>query len=366
MERRTSDEKSTRGTLRDGKLWDINTLCALEESAPLRPFLLDPLVAEVLINGPAQIYVERDGRLVRTDVGFESEAELERFIERIVSYCGRDLSERQPYADVRLLDGTRIVVMVKPVALKGPYVTIRRFSRRILHMENLIGLSSITSEAAACLQACVRQRANIVISGPSSAGKTTLLNILLECIPREERIVAIEHSSELALLDDYHVVHLETRRPNFEGQGEITVRDLLQTALLLRPDRIIIGEVRGVEAFDFVQAMSSGHEGSLTTLHARSAEEALFRLQAMALLGGVHYSSEAMARLLLSTVDLIVQLQRTQEGGRGVSGIFEVNPGADIVAALTPVFVREAPANQPAALRQTGAIPRCLRSLPLD
>ena len=349
---------------RDGPLPDLASLCDFEEAAPLRTFLLDPRVAEVMVNGPEQVYIEREGRLQLSPAAFDAE-QLERLIERIVSTCGRDLSERQPYADVRLADGTRIVALIKPVALRGPYLNIRRFSRTILTMDDLVRLESITLEAATCLQTCVRERANVIIGGPSSAGKTTLLNILLECIPQEERVVAIEHSSELALLDGHHMVCLETRRANLEGQGEITVRELLQTTLLIRPDRIIIGEVRGPEAFDFVQAMSSGHEGSITTVHGRSGEEALFRLQAMALLGGVHYSSEAMTRLLLSTVDLIVQLQRTHEGGRYVSGIFEVNLGADLAASLTPVFLREDHPDSPGVLKPTGVIPRCLRPLHL-
>jgi pilus assembly protein CpaF len=290
---------------------------------PLEPFLKDPTITEIMVNGPHQVYVERGGRLETVPVKFLGDQQLRTSIERILSPIGRRLDESQPYVDGRLPDGSRVNAVLPPVSLDGPILTIRKFSQRQLTAEDLVRIGSLTPEASTFLGACVKARKNIVVSGGTGSGKTTLLNILSCFIPESERIVTIEDSAELRLSQD-HVVRLETRPANLEGKGRIAIRDLVINALRMRPDRIVVGEVRGGEALDMLQAMNTGHDGSLTTCHANTPRDALSRLETMCLMSGLDLPLRAVREQVVRAVHLVVQQSRLPNGKRAVTHIAEV------------------------------------------
>jgi pilus assembly protein CpaF len=290
---------------------------------PLEDLLASAEVTEIMVNGPEQIYVEEHGKLVRSPVTFESTEQLMQVIDRIVSTVGRRVDESSPMVDARLKDGSRVNVIIPPLALRGPTVTIRKFAKEALTADDLVRFGSITPEMLAFLRACVRARLNVVVSGGTGSGKTTTLNILSGFIPEDERIVTIEDAAELQLRQD-HVVTLETRPANVEGRGRVTIRDLVINALRMRPDRIVVGECRGGEALDMLQAMNTGHDGSLTTLHANNPWDALARLETMVLMAGAELPSRAIREQIGSAINLIVQQSRLRDGTRRVVSITEV------------------------------------------
>ena len=303
---------------------------------PLEPLLADSSVSDILVNTYKQVYVERRGRLETTDITFTDDDHLMKIIDKIVSRVGRRIDESSPMVDARLPDGSRVNAIIPPLAIKGPCLTIRRFSADPLTLEDLISFGSLTSAAAAFLKACIAARKNIVISGGTGSGKTVLLNILSSFIPHRQRIVTIEDTTELRLLQE-HVVSLESKLPNVEGTGAYTIRDLLKNALRMRPDRIIVGECRGPEALDMLQAMNTGHDGSLTTVHANSAAEVLQRLEVLVLMAA-ELPIQAIHRQIESAIDLIVHISRISGGRRAITQISEV---AGVDPATGQVRVRD-------------------------
>jgi pilus assembly protein CpaF len=304
---------------------------------PLEPLLRDDTITEIMVNGPKKIYIERNGKIERTNVVFEDNEHLMRIIERIVAPLGRRVDESMPYVDARLPDGSRVNIVIPPISLIGPVVTIRKFYRTPLTVEDLIRLGSATPEVMEFLKACVQARINIVVSGGTGSGKTTLLNILSGFIPEGERIITIENAAELQLRQE-HVVTLETRPPNIEGKGEITMRDLVINALRMRPDRIIVGECRGGEAFDMLQAMNTGHEGSMTTIHANSPRDALARLENMVLMAGTDLPHRAIREQIAMAIDLIVQTARMRDGSRKIVSLTEIQGLEGEVITTTELF----------------------------
>ncbi len=290
---------------------------------PLEPLLADPTICDILVNSHGKIYVERRGKLEVTDVAFKDDEHLMRVIERIVSSVGRRIDESSPMVDARLRDGSRVNAIIPPLSLDGPVLSIRRFGAEPLRMDSLIENKALTRDIADMLQMCVRARLNVLISGGTGAGKTTLLNALSAYIPEDERIVTIEDSAELQLQQP-HVVRLETRPPNIEGKGEVTQRDLVRNSLRMRPDRIVIGEVRGGEAIDMLQAMNTGHDGSLTTLHANTPRDALARLETMIQMTGMRLSDRAMRQQIAAALDLVIQVARLSDGTRRLTSISEI------------------------------------------
>ena len=304
---------------------------------PLEPLLRDDTITEIMVNGPKKVYIERNGKIERTNVVFEDDEHLMRIIERIVAPLGRRVDESMPYVDARLPDGSRVNIVIPPISLIGPVVTIRKFYRTPLTVEDLIRLGSATPEVMEFLKACVQARINIVVSGGTGSGKTTLLNILSGFIPEGERIITIENAAELQLRQE-HVVTLETRPPNIEGKGEITMRDLVINALRMRPDRIIVGECRGGEAFDMLQAMNTGHEGSMTTIHANSPRDALARLENMVLMAGTDLPHRAIREQIAMAIDLIVQTSRMRDGSRKIVSVTEIQGLEGEVITATELF----------------------------
>jgi pilus assembly protein CpaF len=290
---------------------------------PLEPLLADPTISDILVNSPQNIYIERRGKLERTNVTFKDDEHLMRVIERIVSSVGRRIDESSPMVDARLADGSRVNAIIPPLSLDGPVLSIRRFGAEPLRMAKLIEIGALTSDIADMFEMCVNARLNVLISGGTGAGKTTLLNALSAYIPEEQRIVTIEDSAELQLQQP-HVVRLETRPPNIEGRGEVTQRDLVKNALRMRPDRIVIGEVRGGEAIDMLQAMNTGHDGSLTTVHANTPRDALARLETMIQMTGMKLSERAMRQQIASALNLVIQAARLSDGTRRVVSISEI------------------------------------------
>ena len=304
---------------------------------PIQPFLDDPEVSEVMVNGPKNIYVEKHGQLVRTYVTFDDEAHVMRSIERIILPLGRRADPDSPTVDARLPDGSRVNAVVPPVALDGPSITIRKFLKDKLTPEQLVGYGTLTSGTVEFLRACVVARLNIIISGGTGSGKTTLLNALSGFIPENERILTIEDAAELQL-QQQHVLRLETKSANVDGSGETTVRDLVRNSLRMRPDRIVVGECRGGEALDMLQAMNTGHDGSLTTLHANSPRDALSRLETMVLMAGVELPLKVIRQQVSSAVDLIIQQSRLKDGNRKVIAITEVAGMEGDIIVLTDIF----------------------------
>jgi len=290
---------------------------------PLEPLLKDPTISDILVNSHRRIYIERRGKLEVTNVTFKDDEHLMRVIERIVSSVGRRIDESSPMVDARLQDGSRVNAIIPPLAIDGPVLSIRRFGSEPLRMNALIEHKALTKDIADMLQMCITARLNVLISGGTGAGKTTLLNALSAYIPEDERIVTIEDSAELQLQQP-HVVRLETRPPNVEGRGEVTQRDLVKNALRMRPDRIVIGEVRGGEAIDMLQAMNTGHDGSLTTVHANTPRDALARLETMIQMTGMRLSDRAMRQQVASAINLVLQVARMSDGSRRVTSISEI------------------------------------------
>ena len=290
---------------------------------PLEALLKDPTISDILVNGPHKVYVERRGKLEKTDVKFRDNEHLLQIIDRIVSKVGRRVDETSPMVDARLPDGSRVNAIIPPLALDGPTMSIRRFGANPLKLEDLLNYKAFTPEMAMLMEACIKARLNIVISGGTGSGKTTLLNTLSSFIPHDERVITIEDAAELQMQQD-HVVRLETRPANIEGKGAITTRDLVRNALRMRPERIIIGECRGAEALDMLQAMNTGHAGSMTTLHANTSRDAQSRLETMIMMAGMDLPIKAMRQQISSAVDLIVQVNRLQGGPRKITSLSEV------------------------------------------
>ena len=307
---------------------------------PLEPLLQDPEISDILVNGPYRVYVEKKGRLHATDVTFKDADHLMTVIERIVSKVGRRVDESSPLVDARLQDGSRVNVIIPPLALDGPALSIRRFGIEPLKMENLVANRSLTEEMAGVFDAMVRARLNILVSGGTGAGKTTLLNILSASVPNDERIVTIEDSAEL-ILQQEHVVRLETRPSNIEGKGMVNQRDLVRNALRMRPDRIVVGEVRGGEALDMLQAMNTGHDGSISTIHANSPRDAVARLETMVLMAGFDLPSKAIREQISSALNVIVQVARLSDGTRKVVKVSEVTGMEGSVIVMQDIFVFE-------------------------
>jgi pilus assembly protein CpaF len=289
---------------------------------PIEPLFRDPTISDILVNGSHEIYIERYGKLIRVPASFRNDAHLLSVIDRIVSKVGRRVDESSPMVDARLPDGSRVNAIIPPLALDGPVLSIRRFEAD-LAVQQLIQNATVTEAMARLLAGCVHARLNIVISGGTGSGKTTLLNALSSFIPADERIITIEDAAELRLLQE-HVVRLETRPPNAEGRGEVVARDLVKNALRMRPDRIIVGEVRSAEALDMLQAMNTGHEGSLTTIHANTPRDALARLETMILMAGTALPTRAMREQISSAIDVLIQIARLSDGSRRVMSITEV------------------------------------------
>jgi pilus assembly protein CpaF len=304
---------------------------------PIEPFLADETITEIMVNGPKNIYIERRGKIERTPAQFESNDHVMRIIDRIVAPLGRRIDEAQPYVDARLPDGSRVNAVIPPIALVGPTITIRKFFKIPLTVEQLIQFGSITPEAIEFLKACVQSRLNMLVSGGTGSGKTTFLNVLSGYIPDDERIVTIENAAELQLRQE-HVVTLESRPPNIEGRGEVSIRDLVINSLRMRPDRIIVGECRGSEALDMLQAMNTGHDGSLTTLHANSPRDALARMETMVLMAGMELPHRAIREQISSAIDVIVQQERLRDGSRRVVSVSEVQGMEGEVITMSEIF----------------------------
>ena len=334
---------------------------------PLEALLAAPEITEIMINGPKQIYVEKNGRVEASTVTFESTHQLMQVIDRIVSGIGRRVDESSPMVDARLKDGSRVNVIIPPLSLRGPVVTIRKFGVDALDVPDLVRLGSVTENMMIFLRACVRARLNILVSGGTGSGKTTMLNILSSFIPEYERIITIEDAAELQLRQ-VHVVTLETRPENVEGRVRVAVRDLVINSLRMRPDRIVVGECRGGEALDMLQAMNTGHDGSLTTIHANNPRESFSRLETLVLMAGSDLPSRAIREQIGSAIDVIVQTARLRDGTRKVVSIAEVLgvEGEDI--ELQEIFTfRQLGVDEQGRvlgeLRPTGAVPRCLEQL---
>ena len=290
---------------------------------PIEQFLADPTVTEVMVNGVERIYIERNGKLVETDTRFMSEEHLRRVIDRIVADVGRRLDESSPMVDARLADGSRVNAIVPPLAVDGPTLTIRKFAADPFQVSDLIDLGTLTETVAGLFDAGVQGKLNVLVSGGTGSGKTTLLNVLSSFIPTDQRIVTIEDAVELQL-NQRHVVRLESRPSNTEGRGEVTIRDLVRNSLRMRPDRIVIGEVRGGEALDMLQAMNTGHDGSLSTVHANTPRDAIARLETMVLMAGLDLPSRAIREQIASAIDLVVQIARLRDGSRRITHVTEV------------------------------------------
>jgi pilus assembly protein CpaF len=304
---------------------------------PLEMLLKDPTISDILVNGPHKIYVERRGKMEKTDVKFRDNDHLLQIIDRIVSKVGRRVDETSPMVDARLPDGSRVNAIIPPLALDGPSMSVRRFGANPLKLEDLLNFKAFTPEMAMLMEAAIKARLNIIISGGTGCGKTTLLNTLSSFIPADDRVITIEDAAELQLQQD-HIVRLETRPPNIEGKGAVNTRDLVRNALRMRPERIVIGECRGPEALDMLQAMNTGHAGSLTTLHANTPRDAQSRLETMIMMGGLDLPIKAMRQQISSAVDLIIQANRLQGGPRKVTSITEVMGMEQEIIIMQDVF----------------------------
>ena len=307
---------------------------------PLQKKIEDETITEIMVNGHKNIYVERKGKIYRVPMTFENNEHVMRIIERIVSPLGRRIDESSPYVDARLPDGSRVNAVIPPISLVGPVITIRKFSKKPITVDQMIEYGSITPEAVEFLKACVTARVNIVISGGTGSGKTTLLNVLSSYIPTDERIITIENAAELQLRQE-HVVTLESRPPNIEGKGEITIRQLVVNALRMRPDRIIVGEIRDEAALDMLQAMNTGHDGSMTTLHSNSPRDSLARLETMTMMAGMDLPVRAIREQVSSAIDLIIHQERLRDGTRKVVYISEVTGMEGEIITLTDLFFFE-------------------------
>jgi len=334
---------------------------------PLEPLLADKTVSDILVNGAKQVYVERRGKLEITNISFTNDAHLLNIIDRIVSAVGRRIDESSPMVDARLKDGSRVNAIIPPLAIDGPVLSIRRFAVELLTIDDLIGLGSLTPAIAQVMNAIVKTRLNVVVSGGTGAGKTTLLNLMSGFIPDTDRIVTIEDSAELQLQQP-HVVRLETRPPNIEGRGAVTQRDLVRNSLRMRPDRIVLGEVRGGEALDMLQAMNTGHDGSLTTIHANTPRDALGRIENMVSMTGISFPTKALRSQIASAIDIVIQVERMEDGRRRVVSLQEINGMEGDIITSTELFAFErrgvdAKGNVLGELKPTGIVPAFVRDV---
>jgi pilus assembly protein CpaF len=333
---------------------------------PLAPLLADPAVSDILVNAPDQVYVERFGRLERTDVRFRDADHIVRVIERIAARVGRRIDTASPMADLRLPDGSRVNATLPPVTIDGPTISIRRFGRRRLRRDDLLNIGTLSPEILEFLVFAVRARKNILISGGTGAGKSTLLGVLAEAIPDSERIVTIEDTAELSL-DQEHVVRMETRPVNIEGRGRISARDLLINSLRMRPDRIIVGEVRGAEALDMLQALNTGHDGGIGTIHANSTRDALSRLETMVLMAGTELPSRAVREQIVSAIHLLVHVRRYEDGVRRIESVAEITGLEGLTPQMQELFVFRRRGRQGRRVAgyftATGVIPRMVDEL---
>ena len=334
---------------------------------PLETLMAEPTVSDILVNGHDQIYVERRGKLELTPVQFRDDDHLMRIIDRIVSGVGRRVDESSPMVDARLKDGSRINAIIPPLALNGPVLSIRRFAADVLQMEQLVRFRALTSAIAEVLQAIVKARLNIIVSGGTGTGKTTMLNVLSSFIPSDERILTIEDSAELQLRQP-HVVRLETRPPNVEGKGQITQRDLVRNSLRMRPDRIILGEVRQGEAFDMLQAMNTGHDGSLATVHANTPRDAITRVENMVMMAGLDLGSKAVRTQIASAIDVVLQLERMEDGRRKLVSVQEIDGMEGDIITMTEIFKfqrqgLDKEGNVVGTFKATGLIPKFYEKL---
>jgi pilus assembly protein CpaF len=307
---------------------------------PLQPLLEDETITEIMVNGAKNIYIERAGKISRVPFTFESDDHVMRIIDRIVAPMGRRIDESSPYVDARLPDGSRVNAIIPPISLVGPVLTIRKFFKNPITIEQLIQFGTISTEALQFLKACVEARLNVIISGGTGSGKTTLLNILSQFIPVDERIVTVENAAELQLRQE-HVVTLESRPPNIEGRGEVTIRQLVINALRMRPDRIIVGEIRDEAALDMLQAMNTGHDGSMTTAHSNSPRDTLSRIETMVMMAGMELPVRAIREQVASAIDLVCHQERLRDGTRKVVNVTEVTGMEGDVITMTDVFVFE-------------------------
>src|SRR5712691_2134586 len=334
---------------------------------PITDLLNDDTISEVMVNGPSQVYIERKGQLTPVNVRFESDAELIRIIREIASFVGRRIDEESPMVDCRLPDGSRVNAVIPPLAIDGASLTIRKFARDPYTVQDLIGFGSLTAEAAGFLEACVKAHFNILVAGGTGSGKTTTLNVLSSFIPDNERVVTIEDAAELQL-QQQHVVTLESRPANLEGTGEVAIRQLVRNSLRMRPDRIIVGECRGGEALDMLQAMNTGHDGSLSTAHTNSPRDTLSRLETLVLMSGVDLPAKAIREQIASALDLIVHQSRLRDGSRKVTHITEVQGMEGEVVVLQDIFIFQQEGIDTDGTirgrhRPTGLRPRCLDKL---
>ena len=334
---------------------------------PLEPLLADKSISDILVNGAKSVYIERRGKLVKTDVTFHDDAHLLNTIDRIVSAVGRRIDESSPMVDARLKDGSRVNAIIPPLAIDGPAMSIRRFAVELLSMSDLIDLGTVTPEVGKVLEVIVKARMNVLISGGTGAGKTTMLNIMSGFIPHDERIVTIEDSAELQLQQP-HVVRLETRPPNIEGKGEVSSRDLVRNSLRMRPERIIVGEVRGGEALDMLQAMNTGHDGSLTTVHANTPRDALSRIENMVSMTGISFPIKALRAQIASAIDIVIQVSRLEDGTRRLTSLQEVNGMEGEIITMSDLFNFERQGMSEdgkvkGRLKATGVVPAFYKSL---
>jgi len=333
---------------------------------PLQPLLEDEDITEVMVNGAKNIYIERGGKIFRVPVSFESNEHVKRIIDRIVSPLGRRVDESSPYVDARLPDGSRVNAVIPPISLVGPVLTIRKFAKNPITLEQLIQFGTLTPEALQFLKACVESRVNIVISGGTGSGKTTLLNVLSQFIPSDERIITIENAAELQLRQE-HVVTLESRPPNIENRGEITIRQLVINSLRMRPDRIIVGEIRDDAALDMLQAMNTGHDGSMTTCHSNSPRDTLARIETMTLMAGMELPARAIREQVASAIDLVIHQERLRDGTRKVVNITEITGMEGDIITMTDLFIFEQSAFEDGKvigrLRPTGLRPKFMEKL---
>lgn len=335
---------------------------------PLEQLLRDPSITEVMVNGPRQIFVEREGRLSPADVSFRDEEHVMQIIEKIVNAMGRHVDEASPMVDARLKDGSRVNIIIPPLSLVGPVITIRKFSKKPFTINDLISFGSLTPRMANFLEACVKGNLNMMVSGGTGSGKTTLLNVLSSFIPDGQRIVTLEDAAELQL-NQPHVVTLESRPANMEGRGEISIRDLVKNALRMRPDRIIVGEVRSGEALDMLQAMNTGHDGSLSTAHANSPRDVIARLETMVMMTGAEMPMMAIRSQIASALDVIVQQSRLRDGTRRVTSISEITGMEGDTVSMQDIFIYETDGSRDAQgrfngrFRATGIRPRCMQKI---
>ena len=333
---------------------------------PIEPLLSDETITEVMVNGAKNIYVERGGKIHREPASFESDDHLMRIIDRIVAPLGRRIDESSPYVDARLNDGSRVNAVIPPISLVGPVLTIRKFAKNPITVEQLIEFGTLTAESIEFMKACVIARVNMVISGGTGSGKTTMLNVLSQYIPSDERIVTIENAAELQLRQE-HVVTLETRPPNIEGRGEVTIQNLVVNSLRMRPDRIIVGEIRDEAALDMLQAMNTGHEGSMTTAHSNSPRDTLSRIETMTLMAGMDLPTRAIREQISSALELVIHIERMRDGTRKVTHVSEIQGMEGDVITMTDIFIFEQTGLENGRvigrLRPTGLRPRFMEKI---